>query len=105
MFEYLMPLVFTQPFENSLLARACQEALTAQIAYGEEVGLPWGVSECAYSALDANQTYQYRAFGVPDLALNPIADPGPDCICLVASERPSRFHGLIARLLQPLHGL
>jgi putative transcriptional regulator len=35
----------------------------------------------------------------------PIADPGPDCICLVASERPARFRGLIARLLQPLHGL
>jgi cyclic beta-1,2-glucan synthetase len=59
------------------LARACQEALDAQIAYGEETGLPWGISECAYSALDANQTYQYRAFGVPDLALNPVADPGP----------------------------
>lgn len=35
----------------------------------------------------------------------PIADPGPECICLVASERPPRFRGLIARLLQPLHGL
>ena len=35
----------------------------------------------------------------------PIADPGPECICLVASEKPARFRGLIARLLQPLHGL
>jgi putative transcriptional regulator len=35
----------------------------------------------------------------------PVADPGPDCICLVASEKPARFRGLIARLLQPLHGL
>jgi putative transcriptional regulator len=35
----------------------------------------------------------------------PIADPGRECICLVASERPSRFRGLLARLLQPLHGL
>jgi putative transcriptional regulator len=35
----------------------------------------------------------------------PIADPGAECICLVASERPARFRGLVARLLQPLHGL
>jgi putative transcriptional regulator len=35
----------------------------------------------------------------------PVANPGPDCICLVASETPARFRGLIARLLQPLHGL
>jgi putative transcriptional regulator len=35
----------------------------------------------------------------------PIADPGPDCICLVASEKPALFRGLVARLLQPLHGL
>ncbi len=77
MFEYLMPLIFTQPFENSLLERACEEAVEAQIAYGEAADLPWGVSESAYSALDAHQIYQYRAFGVPDLALNPGADPGP----------------------------
>jgi putative transcriptional regulator len=35
----------------------------------------------------------------------PVADPGAACICLVASERPARFRGLIARLMQPLHGL
>ena len=35
----------------------------------------------------------------------PVADPGPNCICLVASEEPARFRGLIARLLQPLHGM
>lgn len=27
------------------------------------------------------------------------------CICVVASERPARFHGVIARLMQPWHGL
>ena len=36
-----------------------------------EKNVPWGVSESAYSALDANQIYQYRAFGVPALALKP----------------------------------
>jgi putative transcriptional regulator len=34
----------------------------------------------------------------------PITDSQSECICLIASEQPERFHGLIARLLQPLHG-
>ncbi|MEO8096705.1 MAG: glucoamylase family protein [Acidobacteriota bacterium] len=77
MFEYLMPLLFTEAFENTLLAHACDEAVEAQIVYGVQNGLPWGNSEAAYSALDGNKIYQYRAFGVPALALNPNADPGP----------------------------
>src|SRR5688572_27607094 len=77
MFEYLMPLLYTEAFENSLLARACDEAVQIQKSYTAEHGLPWGISECAYSALDSGRIYQYRAFGVPGLALNPNVDPGP----------------------------
>lgn len=77
MFEYLMPIIFTYAFENSFLEASCREAVAGQISFSERVGLPWGVSESAYSAIDANQTYQYRAFGIPSLALNPNADPGP----------------------------
>ena len=71
MFEYLMPLLFMRTFANSLLEDACQVAVRQQIAFGREKGVPWGASECAYGALDANQIYQYRAFGVPSLALKP----------------------------------
>ncbi len=76
MFEYLMPLLFTRTFANSLLDGACRNAVVQQISWARERGLPWGVSECAYSALDSNQTYQYRAFGVPALALNAGLDEG-----------------------------
>jgi cyclic beta-1,2-glucan synthetase len=69
MFEYLMPLIFMRTFDNSLLDLACREAVRQQIAYGEENQVPWGCSESAFSALDANKIYQYRAFGVPSLAL------------------------------------
>ena len=31
--------------------------------------MPWGISESAYNLRDRYHTYQYRAFGVPDLAL------------------------------------
>jgi cyclic beta-1,2-glucan synthetase len=70
MFEYLMPLLFMRSYENSLLDYGCRQALREQIQYGKANGVPWGISECAYSALDANRIYQYYAFGVPSLAFN-----------------------------------
>ncbi|HEY2713044.1 MAG TPA: glucoamylase family protein, partial [Chthoniobacterales bacterium] len=69
MFEYLMPLLFTQTHENSLLDRACHDAVHCQIAYAQQSRVPWGISESAFSALDRHNVYQYRAFGVPALAL------------------------------------
>lgn len=69
MFEYLMPLLFNRAFENSLLEQACRESVNLQLEYGRKRGIPWGISESAFSALDSNQTYQYRAFGVPGLGL------------------------------------
>ena len=72
-FEYLMPVLFTRLFDNSLLSAACENAVDEQIAYGDQMKVPWGISESAYSALDANQIYQYQAFGVPQLALKPTA--------------------------------
>ena len=69
MFEYLMPLLLMKPFSNSMLEDACRTAVLCQADYGRERGVPWGISEAAYSALDANKTYQYHAFGVPGLGL------------------------------------
>jgi cyclic beta-1,2-glucan synthetase len=69
MFEYMMPVLFTKLFESSLLDRACREAIEIQIEYGRSRKVPWGISESAFSALDAHQIYQYRAFGVPALGL------------------------------------
>ena len=77
MFEFLMPLLFTNSYENSQLDLACRNAVQGQILFGTEKGIPWGLSESAYSALDARQIYQYRAFGVPELAQNPDADSRP----------------------------
>ncbi len=69
MFEYLMPMLFTRSFRNSLLENACIEAVKRQIDYTKDKGVPWGISESAYSAIDSNRIYQYRAFGVPSLGL------------------------------------
>lgn len=67
MFEYLMPLLFHPFYKDSLLGAACEGAVSCQISYGKKRGIPWGISESAYSALDARNTYQYRSFGVPGL--------------------------------------
>lgn len=67
MFEYLMPLLFMKNDKDSLLGNACKNALTCQIAYANNRGIPWGISEAAFSEIDAHKTYQYRSFGVPGL--------------------------------------
>ncbi|TCV97645.1 cellobiose phosphorylase [Luteibacter rhizovicinus] len=69
MFEYLMPMLVMPNYEGTLLDQTCRAAVTRQIEYGNQLGVPWGVSESGYNAIDAQQTYQYRAFGVPGLGL------------------------------------
>ena len=69
MFEYLMPLIIMPGYENSLLYQTCKSAVRTQIAYGKLRGVPWGISESGYNTVDAQQNYQYRAFGVPGLGL------------------------------------
>ncbi|MDP3848696.1 MAG: glucoamylase family protein [Pseudomonas sp.] len=69
MFEYLMPMLVMPSYADTLLAQTCRAAVARQIEYGNQLGLPWGVSESGYNLLDLQQNYQYRAFGVPGLGL------------------------------------
>jgi len=69
MFEYLMPLLVMPTYENTLLDQTQKATVESQIAYGDQRGTPWGVSESGYNMVDANFNYQYRAFGVPGLGL------------------------------------
>ncbi|HEU4563048.1 MAG TPA: glucoamylase family protein, partial [Gemmatimonadaceae bacterium] len=69
MFEYLMPLLVMRSFPWTILDQTYRGAVRRQQSYGAERGVPWGVSESAYNLRDRALTYQYRAFGVPDLAL------------------------------------
>jgi cyclic beta-1,2-glucan synthetase len=69
MFEYLMPLLVMKSYPDTLLDATCRMAVRRQIQYGEQRGVPWGISECAYNVVDRHATYQYRAFGVPGLGL------------------------------------
>ena len=69
MFEYLMPLLVMPTYEHTLLDQTCRAAVARQIDYGRSRGVPWGVSESGYNAIDVHFNYQYRAFGVPGLGL------------------------------------
>jgi cyclic beta-1,2-glucan synthetase len=69
MFEYLMPRLLLRSLPGTLLDGACRTAVARQIEYGRQLGLPWGVSESAYSAQYPDGDYQYQAFGVPGLGL------------------------------------
>ncbi|MEJ0057043.1 MAG: glucoamylase family protein [Bacteroidota bacterium] len=67
MFEYLMPNLVMPVYEHTLLDQTSKGCVKKQIEYGKQQGVPWGISESCYNTVDANLTYQYRAFGVPDL--------------------------------------
>ncbi len=69
MFEYLMPDLVLEAPSGSLLEHTNRLAVRRQIRYGEERGVPWGISEAAYNARDVNFTYQYSNFGVSSLGL------------------------------------
>ena len=69
MFEYLMPMLVMPSYEGTLLDQTCRAAVDRQIEYGQQTGVPWGVSESGYNTVDVQLNYQYRAFGVPGLGL------------------------------------
>jgi cyclic beta-1,2-glucan synthetase len=69
MFEYLMPQLLLHAYPGTLLAESCIGAVTRQMQYGRECGVPWGISESGYAALDTELDYQYQSFGVPGLGL------------------------------------
>jgi len=69
MFEYLMPSLVMRAPAGSLIEQTSRLIVRRQIAYGAELGVPWGVSESAYHVRDLELTYQYSNFGVPGLGL------------------------------------
>lgn len=71
MFEYMMPTLWMQTLPETLLAQSLPIAVQVQREYVGSRRMPWGISEASHSQTDAEGNYQYHAFGVPALALNP----------------------------------
>ncbi|HUZ05230.1 MAG TPA: glucoamylase family protein, partial [Acidobacteriaceae bacterium] len=71
MFEYLMPALWMRTLPETLLGQSLPVAVDTQRTYIVGRQTPWGISEAGYSQVDAEGNYQYHAFGVPTLALQP----------------------------------
>ena len=69
MFEFLMPTLLMKSQAGTLLETTSSAAVDAQITQGKQRKQPWGVSESSFAQVDANDTYQYRSFGVHGLGL------------------------------------
>jgi len=78
MFEYLMPPLFLPSNRDTLLGESELTSVDHQRRYAKKRGIPWGISESAFSVTDSEGNYQYRAFGVPGLGLR--RDLGEDLV-------------------------
>ncbi len=107
MFEYLLPSVLMRSFPGTLLDQSCRASVRHQMDYGRRHGVPWGVSESAYTLTDRAGNYQYKAFGVPGLGLKRgLADDlvvAPYATALAALVDPAAAADNFARLAS--HGL
>ncbi|MFT4146622.1 MAG: glucoamylase family protein [Mobilitalea sp.] len=72
MFEYLMPKLVFKEYEGSVYEETAKAAVLQQMIYAEEANIPWGISESQYYRFDLNSNYQYKAFGVPKISLQPV---------------------------------
>lgn len=72
MFEYLMPNLVFKEYESSAYAQTSRAAVLQQMKSARAAGIPWGISESQYYCFDLNSNYQYKAFGVPKIRLQPV---------------------------------
>ena len=96
MFEYMMPTLWMQTSPDTLLAQSLPGAVRAQREYVAREHIPWGISEASHSQRDAEGNYQYHAFGVPTLAIN----PPPEGSLVVAP-----YATVLALEADPIHAL
>ncbi len=76
-----------------MLENSKESSVLAQQAYADDKGIPWGISECAFAKMEDNGAYGYRAFGIPELALQQDEDrlvvaPYATLLALSRSIRP-----------------
>jgi cyclic beta-1,2-glucan synthetase len=101
MFEYLMPALLLRGYEGTFIEQSARAAVRRQIGYGREKGVPWGISESAYYAFDANMSYQYGPLGVPGLGLRRNLEEdlviAPYASLLALPFQPGRVMGNLAK--------
>ncbi len=99
MFEYLMPALWMRSLPGTMMDQTLRAAVRSQETYGLKNDIPWGISAAAFCERNAEDIYGYRAFGVPGMALEPLAPEN-----LVVSPYSS-FLALMAEGEAPYHNL
>lgn len=108
MFEYLMPSLWMRSYPNTILEQSLRSVVQSQQEYGQRNQIPWGISEAACNERDEHGHYQYRTFGLPDLALKSHSSPeivvSPYSTSLALTVDPL---GVISnlRLMEEMHWL
>lgn len=113
MFEYLMPFLFLKAREGSMLYQSSINCVNSQIRYTKQLGYNiWGISESQYFATDNLKNYQYKAFGVPYIALknsddNLVISPYSTGLALEINPKQAikNIHKLISYGLMGKYGL
>ena len=102
-FEYFMPLLFMRNYPNTLLYQSYEAVVEHQRDYASKHEVPWGISESGYYAFDGSQNYQYRAFGLPTVALKHGQDRdmvvAPYASIIALSVAPARVAANIEALI------
>ncbi len=86
-------------YSNTLLDRTRLAVVRSQQAYALSRGVPWGISESAYSKLDEAGNYQYQAFGLPKLSMmrrdsNPLVISPYSTFLSLDVDRPAALRNL-----------
>ncbi len=74
MFEYFLPHLILRTYKPSLWDSTCRGAVDRQRQYAAQWEVPFGISESGYYSFDYQWNYQYHAFGVPGLGMDPHLD-------------------------------
>jgi cyclic beta-1,2-glucan synthetase len=77
MFEYLMPGLWMRSYPDTLISRTLVACVQVQRAFARSLGIPWGISESGTARKDDAGHYDYKAYGVPKIALSINAIAGP----------------------------
>ncbi len=97
MFEFFMPYLFLESPAGTLAHESLCFCVREQARFAAHSRIPFGVSESGYYAFDGAGNYQYRAHGVPALALrrtkpaeNRVTSPYSAFLCLPFAPAPAQ---------------
>ncbi len=101
-FEYYMPQIFMKSYEHTLIDESLFFAKYLQQKIFKKLGIPWGISEAAYYAMDNELNYQYKAFGLDKLGLKrglkDYTVVAPYASILMISENPKDVYNNLNKL-------